>query len=114
MKINTYAITFGSAHNEEHRDVVPEGKLSEGFVVIEAPSSHVAREITLAIFGRKWAFDYPLDDFVEDERHAEWYPEGELLRIAWIPKGGMDIIARAEEVIGGSVHLVDRTNGERG
>lgn len=82
--MNAYAFTFGTDHDEAHRAVVPNGTLSSGYVVIEAPHGGIARNIMVAIFGERWAFFYKLDDFLSNAKRKEWYPDGPLLRIAWL------------------------------
>lgn len=83
----TIAVTFGTAHNEEHQNIIPEGSLSEGYVVIEAPNWAIARSIALAVFGQKFAFDYDYQDFMDRREKSGLYRRGELLRIAWQPGG---------------------------
>lgn len=78
------AITFGSDHDAHHLDIAE--RISEGYVVIEAPDREVARRIAFAIFEKKWAFDYDLADvdWQSDIAKKGFYPAGELLRIAWL------------------------------
>lgn len=74
------AVTFGSDHTHPE---ISDKKLADGYMVVEAPTYEMARNIAFAITGGVHAFDYPLDEFLKKERVAEWYPLGELLRIKW-------------------------------
>lgn len=80
-------ITFGTQYKADPRhpdEEHPLGMHGDGYAAIEAPTRQMARDIAFALFGARWAFDYP-------EPPAEEYaPAGEILRIAWISKSTHD------------------------
>jgi hypothetical protein len=86
MEIIKRAITFGVQYGRDpERHVIhPLGMTADGYAVIEAPDVETVRKIAFAIFGEQWSNDYSLDKFLADPRTAQWHPEGELLRIAWV------------------------------
>lgn len=80
--MDTYYVTFGTAHNEAHPllQVPPTRRLSEGYIAIEAPDYDTARRLANVLLGITWAFMYGPDDKPE----AQFVPDGELFRLAWI------------------------------
>lgn len=82
--IKKIAITFGPDHRDVHAHIAP--RIDEGYVVIEAPTHQIARDIAFAVFGEKWAFDYDLafGHWEAENRRKGHHPAGELLRVAWL------------------------------
>lgn len=88
--VETY-ITFGVQYKEnpQHPDEEhPLGMFGEGYVVIEAPTRQMGRDIAYALFGARWAFDY------EEKPNEAYCPAGELLRIPFIQRSAL-LTARA-------------------
>ena len=80
MALTAIAVTFGSDHTHPE---ISDKKLADGYMVVEAPTYEIARNIAFAITGGVHAFDYPLEEHLAQEKVHEWYPLGELLRIKW-------------------------------
>jgi len=79
-------VTFGVQFSKhEGADKHPLGMVHSGYVVIEAPDQEMGHRIARAIFGDKWSFIYG-EEFITNGNAAKWHPDGELLRIAWLPK----------------------------
>lgn len=78
--VKTY-VTFGTDHDDLHPNVGV--KVSEGYVVIEAPTREQGRDIAFVILGTKWAFDYGTEHFADSIARG-LYPAGELLRVGWL------------------------------
>lgn len=81
-EVKEFFITFGVQYKAEPDPNYPEeahplGMHGNGYAVIEAPDSEIARHIAFAVFGNQWAFFY---DEAPEERFA---PAGELLRLGW-------------------------------
>ena len=82
-----FYVTFGVQFSRHPgADVHPLGMVKEGYAVIEAPDMDIARKIAHAIFGNLYAFIRDREEFIDGGIAARWHPEGELLRIAWLPK----------------------------
>lgn len=90
-----YAFTFGTDHNHP---ILGE-RLSEGYVVIEAPGFDVARAMMFSLIGPAFAFQYDMSDgqWQRDNETKGFYPAGELLRIAWLGINQQTAIAIAIE-----------------
>ncbi|QGZ16771.1 hypothetical protein PBI_DEWDROP_124 [Microbacterium phage Dewdrop] len=121
-EIHEYAITFGVQYkpfsefmheDEKH----PLGMHGNGYAVIEAPDREMARGIAFAIFGKQWSFDYELAEILGDERKQQFYPDGELLRIAWqtpeMVKRILDEVERITEGLPSRDPLYETAQGER-
>jgi len=84
MEIQEFAITFGVQYGRrKDADKHPMGMFGDGYAVIEAPSAEVARALAFAAFGEKWSFQYPMEKFATRENFEQYYPAGELMRLAW-------------------------------
>jgi len=95
MRISKFIVTFGPVHDEIHEGLGL-GRLSKGWVEIQAPDHARARHITYAIFGDEWAFDYTPENFFDRSGLRplnEAYPEGVRLVIPWLDRREMDEIA---------------------
>lgn len=95
--MSDYAFTFGYDHDDIHAEVLGTTRASEGYLVIEAPNFHIAREIAFAIVGPRFSFQYDMTDgqWERDNQTKGYYPAGELLRIAWLTTS-IDIMDRQE------------------
>ncbi|UOW92836.1 hypothetical protein SEA_ROBINROSE_93 [Microbacterium phage RobinRose] len=83
--VETY-ITFGVQYKEfpQHPDEDhPQGMFGDGYAVIEAPNRGAARDIAFALFGKRWAFDYP------EKPNSDLYPAGEILRVPLITRSAL-------------------------
>lgn len=78
--VKTY-ITFGTDHDDAHPIIGT--KLSEGYVVIEAPTRAMGRDIAFLIFGPRFAFDYGAEQFADSIARG-LYSAGELFRLSWL------------------------------
>lgn len=107
IEITEFAFTFGTQYRRpsefNHPDENhPRGMHGNGYAVIEAPDMGTARAIAHAIFGDKWAFPYTLEEILSDPRRQQFYPDGEILRIAWqTPKQVQDILGQMQSLIEG-------------
>ncbi len=73
-------VTFGVQYKEQpspYEERHPLGMFGTGYATIQAPDRDAARAIAVALFGDKWAFDYP-------EKPA--FVTEEILRVAVIQR----------------------------
>ena len=85
-KITELFITFGVQYGRdpEKHTIHPLGMTGNGYMVVEAPTYEQARAITFTLTDGQHSFDHAREDFFSDpDKVAFYYPEGELLRIAW-------------------------------
>ncbi|QNJ56011.1 hypothetical protein SEA_RASPUTIA_121 [Microbacterium phage Rasputia] len=107
IEITEYAFTFGVQYRRPSEfnhpeETHPRGMHGYGYAVIEAPDADTARAIAHAIFGDKWSFQYTLAEMLEESRREMFYPDGEILRIAWqTPEQKRAILAQMESIVEG-------------
>lgn len=100
MDLTQTYVTFGVQYTRpsefQHEDEKhPLGMHGNGYAVIEAPSYEIGRAMAFAIFGERFAFAYPAEDW-EMKDVPRFYPDGELMRIAWYDGEKLARLARAE------------------
>lgn len=87
-EIHEHYVTFGVQYTGDLTtgEIHPLGVTKDNYVVIEAPSLEVARNMANAIFGQQYSFIYDTDHFVHDGTMARWYSGQDAMafRIAWI------------------------------
>lgn len=95
MNITETYITFGVGYPDPRTPGIdpeilhPQGMFGEGYATLQAPSRDAGRGIAYALFGGKFAFDYP------ERPRADYVPAGEVLRVVVLQRDQLEEMRRA-------------------